>query len=118
MVRGAWLDGVSARRQSMIAFLRRTVAVCVLVTAVGWPRPGFAADQTNTVSAAPAGIVIDAEGNVYVSDYGLDRIVKFGPDGALLGQWGSSGTAAGQFNAPFGVALDERNTLFVVDQLN
>ncbi|MDQ6670308.1 MAG: hypothetical protein M3069_06085 [Chloroflexota bacterium] len=67
---------------------------------------------------APAGIAVDGDGNVYVSDYALDRVVKFGPDGSVLGQWGGSGSGPGQLNAPFGVAVDDHNTLFVVDQLN
>src|SRR5207245_2171411 len=46
------------------------------------------------------------------------RVVKFGPDGAVLSQWGGTGSALGQFNSPFGVAIDASNTLFVVDQLN
>ena len=37
---------------------------------------------------APAGIAVDCDGNVYVSDYALDRVVKFGPDGTLLGAVG------------------------------
>src|SRR4029077_10880139 len=76
------------------------------------------ADPLNPNPPAPAGIAVDGEGNVYVSDYALDRVVKFGPDGVVLAQWGGSGSNPGQLNAPFGVAIDDRNTLFVVDQLN
>ena len=66
----------------------------------------FAAEQAKPVPPAPAGIAVDSDGNVYVSDYALDRVVKFGPEGTVLAQWGSSGSALGQFNSPFGVALD------------
>jgi DNA-binding beta-propeller fold protein YncE len=78
----------------------------------------FAAEQAKPVPPAPAGIAVDSDGNVYVSDYALDRVVKFGPDGSILAQWGGSGNALGQFSSPFGVALDDRNTIYVVDQLN
>src|SRR5437870_10537969 len=103
----------------MISFMPRLWLLTVLVSAV-WlaPTPAAAADPASSSQPAPAGIVVDAEGNVYVSDYALDRLVKFGPDGTVLAQWGSSGSALGQFNSPFGVALDEHNTLYVVDQLN
>jgi DNA-binding beta-propeller fold protein YncE len=103
----------------MIGLMRRTVLLALLVT-VGWlPSPiSAAAEMGSTSQPAPAGIAVDAEGNVYVSDYALDRVVKFGPEGTVLAQWGSSGSALGQFNSPFGVALDEHNTLYVVDQLN
>src|SRR3954467_720348 len=68
-------------------------------------------------SPAPAGIAVDSDGSVYVSDYATDRVLKFGADGTVLQQWGGSGTALGQFSAPFGVAVDDR-TVYVVDQLN
>src|SRR3982075_1122274 len=103
----------------MIVCMRRILVLAMLVTAV-WlpPRSAAATDPAAVSQPAPAGIAVDSEGNVYVSDYALDRLVKFGPDGTVLSQWGSTGSALGQFNAPFGVALDERNTLYVVDQLN
>src|ERR1700716_4494419 len=102
----------------MIGDMRRILLGALLVTALGLPSTVAAADQSAVSQPAPAGIAVDSEGNVYVSDYALDRLVKFGPDGTVLAQWGSSGSALGQFNSPFGVALDERNTLYVVDQLN
>src|SRR4051794_35543787 len=101
----------------MIVLLRDALFLTVLLSVVWLPRV-FAADAGSSTPPAPAGIAVDGDGNVYVSDYALDRLVKFGPDGSVLAQWGSTGSALGQFNAPFGVALDDRNTLFVVDQLN
>jgi DNA-binding beta-propeller fold protein YncE len=97
--------------------MRRVVALVVLAALV-WVRPVFAEDAGAPATPAPSGIAIDAEGDVYVSDYALDRIVKFGPDGTVLAQWGGSGGALGQFNAPFGLAVDASDTLYVVDQLN
>src|SRR5947209_5816928 len=102
----------------MIVVMRRALLLVVLLTATWLPTYASAAEQASPSQPAPAGIAVDGEGNVYVSDYALDRLVKFGPDGSVLAQWGSSGNALGQFNAPFGVALDEHNTLYVVDQLN
>src|SRR5438105_326684 len=97
--------------------MRRSWLMALLMVAA-WLPPVYAADQVSPGQPAPAGIVVDGEGDVYVSDYALDRMVKFGSDGSVLAQWGSSGNGLGQFNAPFGVALDERNILYVVDQLN
>ena len=77
----------------------------------------FAVHAEAATTPAPAGIAVDVDGNVYVSDYALDRVLKLGSDGTLLAQWGGSGSSPGQFSAPFGVAVDER-TLYVVDQLN
>src|SRR5436305_464577 len=68
----------------MISFMPRLWLLTVLVSAV-WlaPTPAAATDPASSSQPAPAGIVVDAEGNVYVSDYALDRLVKFGPDGTL-----------------------------------
>jgi DNA-binding beta-propeller fold protein YncE len=82
-----------------------------------WVSVALAAPDSAPISPAPAGIAVDSDGNVYVSDYALDRVVKFASDGTLLSQWGTSGAAAGQFSAPFGIAVDD-HTLYVVDQLN
>jgi tripartite motif-containing protein 71 len=55
---------------------------------------------------------------VYVTDYTYDRVVKYGADGSFLQQWGSSGNANGQFDAPFGICVDDHGFVYVVDQLN
>lgn len=101
----------------MMSRIRRALSLVVLAGLI-WAGPVLAADTSSSTAPAPAGLAVDSEGNVYVSDYALDRMVKFGPDGSVLGQWGGTGNALGQFNAPFGVAIDANNTLFVVDQLN
>lgn len=77
-----------------------------------------AADDAMPTAPAPAGIAIDADDNAYVTDYAFDRVIRFAPDGTVLGQWGSSGNGAGQLNAPFGIALDDHGAVIVVDQLN
>src|SRR5260370_40814343 len=103
----------------MIVCMRRIWLLALLVTAVVLTQTSAAAaDQASSNQPAPAGIAVDSDGNVYVSDYALDRLVKFGPDGTVLAQCGSSGSSLGQFNSPFGVALDEHNPLYVADQLN
>ena len=96
----------------MIVVMRRALLLVVLLTATWLPTYASAAEQASPSQPAPAGIAVDGEGNVYVSDYALDRLVKFGPDGSVLAQWGSSGNALGQFNAPFGVAQETPGNLF------
>src|SRR5436309_3014144 len=76
-----------------------------------------AADDNTPMPPAPAGIAVDGDSNVYVTDYGLDRVLKFAGDGTLVSQWGSSGSAPAQFSAPFGIAVDS-GSVYVVDQLN
>ena len=38
---------------------------------------------------SPHGIAIDSSGNVYVADYGNNRIQKFTSNGNFITKWGS-----------------------------
>ena len=67
----------------------------------------------------PRGIAVDhATGWVYVVDEYNNRIKKFDAAGSLLTQWGSNGNGAGQFNVPFGIALDADGNVYVADSAN
>ena len=66
----------------------------------------------------PRDIVIDAEGNLYVSDTGNKRIIKFDRDGKYLGQWGGLGAGDGQFVEPVGIAIDASGNFYVADTWN
>jgi uncharacterized protein (TIGR03663 family) len=66
----------------------------------------------------PHGLAVDAKGNVYVSDSGLNRVTVFGPDGALIRTIGEFGAGPGQFNEPHGVAVDAQGNLYVADTWN
>lgn len=78
----------------------------------------------------PCSIQIDAQGTIYVVElsaranrrsyvHGIDpqersgRVSIFGPDGDLRARWGKKGTAAGEFIAPHGLAVDSRGDLYV-----
>ena len=70
------------------------------------------------------GIVMDAAGNLYVSDSGNNRIRKVAPTGEVSTFAGSTrgnadgvGSAA-QFNSPLGIAMDAMGNLYVVDSGN
>lgn len=66
----------------------------------------------------PFKIVMNAAGDVYVSDAGNRRIEKFDSDGNYLTKWGEQGTALGQFDNPCGVAVDSAGNVYVADNLN
>lgn len=71
----------------------------------------------------PECIAVDRNGFVYVGDGGVPagnkRIQKFTRDGTYVTQWGSSGTGNGQFNGPYGVAVDASGTfVYVADYGN
>src|SRR5437773_3992887 len=66
----------------------------------------------------PFGVATDGSGNVYVADYGNDRIQKFDASGTFVTTWGSSGSGNGQFNGPGGVATDGSGHVYVADTNN
>jgi uncharacterized protein (TIGR03663 family) len=66
----------------------------------------------------PRDIAVSAEGDVYVSDTGNKRIVRYDPDGNMLGAVGGIGGGDGQFQEPVGLALADDGTLYVADTWN
>jgi len=67
----------------------------------------------------PEGIAVDRDGNLWVADYGRDRVVKLGLDGRLLLSLGSRGSGPGEFVGPKGVAIDPgTGRLYVADTGN
>jgi DNA-binding beta-propeller fold protein YncE len=63
-------------------------------------------------------ITIDESDNVYVADYFNNRVLKFDSDGNLITQWGTQGSADGQFINPQDVGLDSAGFVYVVDTRN
>lgn len=86
-----------------------------------WHTVGSGTGENNTEIGYDLGL--DANGNVYLSEPhpfgpGSDRIEKFSPDGKRLAQWGGSGSGDGKFNQPFGLTVDGRGDVLVVDTGN
>ncbi|MBI3884252.1 MAG: hypothetical protein HY302_00750 [Opitutae bacterium] len=92
--------------------------------------PGMAGSQNgNGISALfnqPAGVAVDAAGNVYVADTGNAVIRKIAPDGTvttLAGTANSRGNrddlgSAASFGSPAGIAVDTAGNLYVADAFN
>jgi DNA-binding beta-propeller fold protein YncE len=66
----------------------------------------------------PAGIALDRQENVYVTDEWLNRVSVFDKDGNFLRDWGMSGSDDGEFNGPSGIAIDPQDVLYIVDSRN
>src|SRR5690606_38415388 len=67
--------------------------------------------------SSPRNMEIGPDGLVYVADSGNHRIQVFDRDGQFLRGWGSFGTEPGQFNEPWGLAVDDQY-LYVADTWN
>jgi sugar lactone lactonase YvrE len=90
----------------------------LLMTLGRWGEPGDGPDRfnrPNDVLVAPNGDIFVADGH---DDDGNNRVVKFGPDGRFLMEWGTTGQAAGEFREPHALAMDSQGRLFVGDRGN
>jgi RHS repeat-associated protein len=65
----------------------------------------------------PTGVQVDASGNVWVADYGNNRVQEFTATGEFVSVFGSKGSGNGQFNEPGELAFSAGN-LYVTDQAN
>jgi hypothetical protein len=64
---------------------------------------------------SPHGIAMDSLGNIYVTDLGGSRVEKFDRKGVFLKDWGSFGSADGQFSLPWAIAADSLGYVYVAD---
>jgi hypothetical protein len=87
------------------------------------------------VVAGTSALAVDAEGDVYVADYGGNRVSKFAPSGSFIHAWGTGlangaaalqvctttcgqglgGTGAASVNAPNGLAIDAAGRIAVAE---
>ena len=64
----------------------------------------------------PGGVATDAASDVYVSDPGKHRVVKFSPTGGYLNQFGEAGAGEGQFGEGMGpIAVGPEGDVYVAD---
>jgi sugar lactone lactonase YvrE len=108
--------------------IRKVTPAGLVTTLAG--SPGEPGSDDGTGSAArfdsPAGIVVDAAGNIYVADSWNCTIRKVTPAGVVTtwagtaGEFGSEdGTgSAARFDGPCGLAIDSSGNVYVADSAN
>ncbi|MGB7720244.1 MAG: hypothetical protein WBL65_10115 [Bryobacteraceae bacterium] len=99
-------------------------------TVAGTGAAGFSGDQGPATAAgisAPAGVVVDDDGDIFIADTGNNRIRQVTPDGVIhtiagqnaAGFSGDGGLAASaQIDAPGGLLLDGAGDLYFADTGN
>ncbi len=66
----------------------------------------------------PAAVAVDAEGDLFVLDFGDGRIEKFNEVGEYLGQFGSAGSGDGQLLHARALVVDSKGDVWVADTEN
>lgn len=79
---------------------------------------GTAWDENLLQLYGPRALAIDAQGNLWVTDTGNERVVKFSPTGEPLDVYGGAGGEPGQFLEPVGIAIDRAGNFYVADTWN
>ncbi len=99
----------------------------VIVTVAGNGTNGSSGDGGAAAAAQlwlPAGVAVDATGNVYFTDYANHRVRKISPSGVItafagngaLGSSGDGGPAtSASMNSPIGIAVDATGNVYIAD---
>lgn len=86
------------------------------------PAPAPAPGTANGFFNLPDTVALDQAGNLWVTDgydgTGNNRLQKFDPNGAYLGQFGSQGAGNGQLHGPRGITFAPDGTLLVAEWKN
>ena len=102
----------------------------IITTVAGNGSASYSGDggaATNASLYYPCGVAFDASGNLYIADYGNNRIRKVDTNGIITtvagnGSCGYSGDGGAATNAslyyPYGVALDAFGNLYIADYDN
>jgi len=101
-----------------------------ITTVAGNGERGFGGDGGPATAAKlnrPCAVAVDSEGNIYIADYGNNRVRRIGVDATIstlagTGEAGFSGdggpAAKAKLHGPYGVSVDDLGNVYIADQRN
>ncbi len=104
-----------------------TSGIITTVAGGGSSYPGDGAAATTAFFSSVVGVAVDGSGNLYIADFGHNRVRKVDASGTITtvagtGTSGSSGdgsaATAAQLNGPYSVATDGTGNLYIADRYN
>ena len=66
----------------------------------------------------PRDVTVDAQGNVWVTDTGTGRVLKFDANGTYLATLGGPGSETGKLSEPVGIEIAANGDIYVADAWN
>ena len=63
----------------------------------------------------PAGLVLDANEDLYITEQGNNRVSKFTRKGDFLMTFGGPGSCPGRFAKPWGITTDNQGSVYIAD---
>lgn len=103
--------GAAAPGQVVMKFDRYGNRMPLSFGRIGGVQPGHFSNPTDLA-------IDNRNGDIYIVDSGNNRVQRFDSEGNYLSEFGSFGTENGQFNAPWGVAIDNEGFVYVTDSKN
>jgi len=104
--------------------IRKVTPSGIISTVAGGGSGGDGGPATNAWLNGPTGVAVDAAGNIYIAEYGNNRIRKVSPSGIIStvaggGSGGDGGPATGaSLYVPTGVAVDATGYLYIAEYGN
>src|SRR3989440_6861189 len=87
--------------------------------ALPWKHPEPPLAHVDGLFRQPTDVAWDSAGNIYIADgYVNSRVAKYDKNGDWVKQWGTKGTAPGQFNLPHSIAIDRNDNIYIGDRSN
>jgi DNA-binding beta-propeller fold protein YncE len=98
-----------------LLFPAAAITAC-LVAAPASAAPAYV--RAFPVSGGPHSVAVAPDGNILVTELGLDRVEEFTPTGTSVRHWGTNGSGPGQFYSPVAIVFTATGNILVTDHGN